>query len=74
VVVARSRGADVTKRRRLGPEGARGVGHHALLSIVGVHRVEGNADDAGKRRQERSSRRARSAAGDGRRSDGAPTA
>jgi uncharacterized protein YbjT (DUF2867 family) len=30
-----------------------GVHHHVLLSIVGVHRVEGNAHYAGKREQER---------------------
>ncbi|WIN00862.1 NAD(P)H-binding protein [Actinoplanes oblitus] len=30
-----------------------GVRHHVLLSIVGVHRVEGNAHYAGKREQER---------------------
>ncbi|MGH3696276.1 MAG: SDR family oxidoreductase [Pseudonocardiaceae bacterium] len=29
-----------------------GVGHHLLLSIVGIDRVEGNAHFAGKRRQE----------------------
>jgi uncharacterized protein YbjT (DUF2867 family) len=29
-----------------------GVGHHVVLSIVGVDRVEGNAHYAGKRRQE----------------------
>lgn len=29
-----------------------GVGHHVLLSIVGVERVEGNGHYAGKRRQE----------------------
>ena len=27
--------------------------HHVLLSIVGIHRVEGNAHDMGKREQER---------------------
>jgi uncharacterized protein YbjT (DUF2867 family) len=30
-----------------------GVGHHVLLSIAGLHRVEGNAHYAGKREQER---------------------
>ncbi|MEO3806375.1 NAD(P)H-binding protein [Nonomuraea sp. B1E8] len=30
-----------------------GVRHHVLLSIVGIHRVEGNAHYAGKREQER---------------------
>jgi uncharacterized protein YbjT (DUF2867 family) len=30
-----------------------GVGHHVLLSIVGIDRVEGNAHYAGKREQER---------------------
>jgi uncharacterized protein YbjT (DUF2867 family) len=37
----------------LGAEQRAGVGHHVLLSIVGVHRVEGNAHYAGKREQER---------------------
>jgi uncharacterized protein YbjT (DUF2867 family) len=30
-----------------------GVRHHVLLSIVGIHRVEGNAHYTGKREQER---------------------
>jgi uncharacterized protein YbjT (DUF2867 family) len=30
-----------------------GVRHHVLLSIVGIHRIEGNAHYAGKREQER---------------------
>lgn len=34
-------------------EARAGVGHHVLLSIVGVHRLEGNAHYAGKREQER---------------------
>jgi uncharacterized protein YbjT (DUF2867 family) len=88
VVVARSRGVDLTTGEGLDevlagvevtidvsntvatdPEEARdffgletghlleaerraGVGHHVVLSIVGVDRVEGNAHYAGKRRQE----------------------
>jgi uncharacterized protein YbjT (DUF2867 family) len=38
--------------RLLAAEGRAGVGHHVLLSIVSIHRVEGNAHYAGKRRQE----------------------
>jgi uncharacterized protein YbjT (DUF2867 family) len=30
-----------------------GVRHHVLLSIVGIHRIKGNAHYAGKREQER---------------------
>lgn len=37
----------------LAAEAKAGVRHHVLLSIVGVHRVEGNAHYAGKREQER---------------------
>ncbi|NUS43529.1 MAG: NAD(P)H-binding protein [Mycobacteriaceae bacterium] len=37
----------------LAAEQRAGVRHHVLLSIVGVHRVEGNAHYAGKREQER---------------------
>lgn len=37
----------------LAAEERAGVRHHVLLSIVGVHRVEGNAHYAGKREQER---------------------
>lgn len=37
----------------LAAEKRAGVRHHVLLSIVGVHRVEGNAHYAGKREQER---------------------
>jgi uncharacterized protein YbjT (DUF2867 family) len=37
----------------LAAEAEAGVRHHVLLSIVGVHRVEGNAHYAGKREQER---------------------
>ncbi len=36
----------------LAAEQRTGVGHHVVLSIVGVDRVEGNAHYAGKRRQE----------------------
>lgn len=36
----------------LAAEQAAGVGHHVLLSIAGVHRVDGNAHYAGKRLQE----------------------
>jgi uncharacterized protein YbjT (DUF2867 family) len=43
-----------TSTRHLLAAGERsGVRHHVLLSIVGVHRVEGNAHYAGKREQER---------------------
>ena len=38
--------------RLLAAEARAGVGHHVLLSIVGLDRVEGNAHYAGKRRQE----------------------
>ena len=38
--------------RLLAAEERAGVGHHVLLSIVSIHRVEGNAHYAGKRRQE----------------------
>jgi uncharacterized protein YbjT (DUF2867 family) len=38
--------------RLLDAEARAGVGHHVLLSILGVDRVEGNAHYAGKRRQE----------------------
>ncbi|WP_049558406.1 SDR family oxidoreductase [Nonomuraea sp. SBT364] len=37
----------------LAAEERAGVRHHVLLSIVGIHRVEGNAHYAGKREQER---------------------
>jgi len=37
----------------LAAERRAGVGHHVLLSIVGVHRVDGNPHYAGKREQER---------------------
>jgi uncharacterized protein YbjT (DUF2867 family) len=40
-------------RNLLAEEARAGVRHHVLLSIVGVHRVEGNAHYAGKREQER---------------------
>jgi uncharacterized protein YbjT (DUF2867 family) len=40
-------------RNLLTAEQRAGVRHHVLLSIVGVHRVEGNAHYAGKREQER---------------------
>jgi uncharacterized protein YbjT (DUF2867 family) len=36
----------------LAAEQRAGVGHHVVLSIVGVDRIEGNAHYAGKRRQE----------------------
>ena len=42
-----------TTRNLLAAEHAAGVRHHVLLSIAGVHRVEGNAHYAGKREQER---------------------
>lgn len=40
-------------RTLLAAEERAGVGHHVLLSIVGIHRVEGNPHYAGKREQER---------------------
>lgn len=40
-------------RNLLAAEHRAGVRHHVLLSIVGVHRVEGNAHFAGKREQEK---------------------
>ncbi|MFE0450933.1 SDR family oxidoreductase [Streptomyces sp. NPDC058914] len=40
-------------RNLLAAEKRAGIRHHVLLSIVGVHRVEGNAHYAGKREQER---------------------
>jgi uncharacterized protein YbjT (DUF2867 family) len=39
-------------QRLLAAEERAGVGHHVVLSIVGLDRVEGNAHYAGKRRQE----------------------
>jgi uncharacterized protein YbjT (DUF2867 family) len=42
-----------TTRNLLAAEQRAGVRHHVLLSIVGLHRVEGNAHYAGKRQQER---------------------
>jgi uncharacterized protein YbjT (DUF2867 family) len=43
---------EVETRRVLDAAQRAGVGHHVVLSIVGVDRVEGNAHYAGKRRQE----------------------
>jgi uncharacterized protein YbjT (DUF2867 family) len=40
-------------RNLLAAEERAGVRHHVLLSIVGIHRVAGNAHYAGKREQER---------------------
>ena len=40
-------------RTLLAAEERAGVRHHVLLSIVGLHRIEGNAHYAGKREQER---------------------
>ncbi|AQZ69614.1 putative secreted protein [[Actinomadura] parvosata subsp. kistnae] len=40
-------------RNLLAAEERAGVRHHVLLSIVGVHRIEGNAHYAAKREQER---------------------
>ena len=40
-------------RNLLDAEQRAGVGHHVLLSIVGIDRVDGNAHYAGKREQER---------------------
>ena len=42
-----------TTRNLLAAEERAGARHHVLLSIVGIHRVEGNAHYAGKREQER---------------------
>jgi uncharacterized protein YbjT (DUF2867 family) len=42
-----------TSRTLLAAEQRAGVGHHVLLSIVGLDRVEGNAHMMGKREQER---------------------
>lgn len=42
-----------TTRNLLAAERRAGVRHHVLLSIVGIHGVEGNAHYAGKREQER---------------------
>jgi uncharacterized protein YbjT (DUF2867 family) len=42
-----------TTRNMLAAEERTGVRHHVLLSIVGIHGVEGNAHYAGKREQER---------------------
>ncbi|MCV7066738.1 NAD(P)H-binding protein [Mycolicibacterium farcinogenes] len=40
-------------RNLLAAEERAGVGHHVLLSIVGIHGIEGNPHYAGKREQER---------------------
>ncbi|TLP66191.1 SDR family oxidoreductase [Microbispora triticiradicis] len=42
-----------TTRNLLATEERAGVRHHVLLSIIDIHRVEGNAHYAGKREQER---------------------
>jgi uncharacterized protein YbjT (DUF2867 family) len=42
-----------TTRGLLAAERRAGVRHHVLLSIVGIHEVEGNAHYAGEREQER---------------------
>jgi uncharacterized protein YbjT (DUF2867 family) len=42
-----------TTRNLLAAEERAGVAHHVLLSIVGIHRIEGNAHYDGKREQER---------------------
>jgi uncharacterized protein YbjT (DUF2867 family) len=42
-----------TTRNLLAAEARAAVGHHVLLSIVGIDRVEGNAHYSGKREQER---------------------
>ena len=42
-----------TTRNLLAAEQRAGVRHHVLLSIVGIHEIEGNAHYAGKREQER---------------------
>jgi uncharacterized protein YbjT (DUF2867 family) len=43
---------EAVTRRLLSLEEAAGVGHHVVLSVVGIDRIEGNAHYAGKRRQE----------------------
>lgn len=40
-------------RNLLAAEGRAGVAHHVLLSIVGIHDIDGNPHYAGKREQER---------------------
>ncbi|MEO3760370.1 NAD(P)H-binding protein [Mycobacterium sp. B14F4] len=42
-----------TTRNLLAAEQRAGVRHHVLLSIVGIHAIEGNAHYSGKREQER---------------------
>ncbi|GAB3130647.1 SDR family oxidoreductase [Microbispora hainanensis] len=42
-----------TTRNLLAAEERAGVRHHVLLSIIGIHKVEGNAHYSGKREQER---------------------
>ncbi|GAB3999322.1 NAD(P)H-binding protein [Glycomyces albus] len=42
-----------TTRNLLEAEAHAGIGHHVLLSIVGIHRADGNAHYEGKREQER---------------------
>lgn len=42
-----------TTTNLLAAEARAGVGHHVLLSIVGIHRMDGNAHYSGKREQER---------------------
>ncbi|MGE2721670.1 SDR family oxidoreductase [Mycolicibacterium celeriflavum] len=42
-----------TTRNLLDAERRAGVGHHVLLSIVGIHDIEGNPHYSGKREQER---------------------
>ncbi len=42
-----------TTRNLLAAEEQAGVRHHVLLSIVGIHEIEGNAHYAGKREQDR---------------------
>lgn len=42
-----------TTRNLLAAEARAGVRHHVLLSIVGIHGIDGNAHYAGKREQER---------------------
>ena len=52
VGISRKQGVDLVSGEGL-DRALAGVRHHVLLSIVGVHRVEGNAHYAGKREQER---------------------
>ena len=43
---------EAVTRRLLSAEEAAGVGHHVVLSVIGIDRIGGNAHYAGKRRKE----------------------